>query len=68
MQFLSDGRYIASVVDGKLQFYGVAIVLDQPLNRRAPPVEAVCSRNHCRVRMSRSTIVVETIPLEASSI
>ena len=22
MQFLSDGRYIASVVDGKLQFYG----------------------------------------------
>jgi hypothetical protein len=22
MQFLSDGRYIANVVDGKLQFYG----------------------------------------------
>jgi hypothetical protein len=22
MQFLSDGRYVASVVDGKLQFYG----------------------------------------------
>jgi hypothetical protein len=22
MQFLSDGRYIANIVDGKLQFYG----------------------------------------------
>jgi len=22
MQFLSDGRYVANVVDGKVQFYG----------------------------------------------
>jgi len=28
MQFLSDGRYIANVVDGKVQFYGRRRALD----------------------------------------
>jgi hypothetical protein len=51
MQFLSDGRYIANVIDGELQFYGASlIVLDQQLNRRVPPSEAVCLRSHCRVK------------------
>ena len=49
---------------------GIAIVLDQQLNRRAPPSEAVCfTKATVRVKkitVPDSTIVVETIPLETS--
>jgi hypothetical protein len=56
MQFVSDGRYIANVVDGKLQFYGRR---DRARSTTAKPPQG-------SEKLSDSTIVVEPIPLETS--
>jgi hypothetical protein len=64
MQFLSDGRYIANVVGGKLQFYGrrdrARSEEHHQLKRCA--YEATEGSENC----PDSTIVVETNPLETS--